>query len=201
MCLWLFVVSYVLTLVWTFPLPIPLTPRGLGFNQSIVLALKEWLYYLFKAMRGQADFNNHRIPSGVHISQSQVWGAFPGPSGTMLPPQRAHGPPEMDGCLCHPFFSPSQLSLKERKRKVLWTLPFLSQIFRWMNALLGQTQCSEVRAECGILHKRGLKRASGECEESTRERTWRGGSHRQLGVHHCLSHLQIWAELCITLFL
>lgn len=137
-------------------------------------------------MRGRPDFNNHRIPSGVNISQSQAGGAFLEPSGAMLPPQRPTGHPRWLLVYVILFFFQPSVFERKKKRRSLWTHPFLSQIFRSMNSLLGQTQCSEVWAEHSILHKRGLKRASGEHEESTRERTRRGGSHRRLGVHHCL---------------
>lgn len=107
-----------------------LFPHSSPYPLGIVLTLKEQLLNLPTAMRGPPVSHYRGIPSGVKISQSQVRGAFLGNLSSMLPPQR---PPwtTQDGWLSvSPFSFSSQLSLKERekKKRPLWTHPFLSQI-------------------------------------------------------------------------
>lgn len=132
------------------------------------------------------DFNNHRVIRS-QTSQMQVWGPFLGPLGSTLPPQRALGPLKMAGFQCHSLPFPANHLWKEKKS--LWTHSILSQRILFSNVFLvrpSPTHWNSCRA-CPVLHKRGLRIASGYCEERTRGRTRRGVSHRRPEVHHGLS--------------
>ena len=179
-----------------------LFPHSSPYPLGIVLTLKEQLLNLPTAMRGPPGSHYHGILSGVKIFQSQVRGAFPGNLGSMLPPQRPHEPPKMAGCQCHPLPFPANYLWKKGKKKTrpLCTHPFLSQIilfneFPIRPNLMRWNFCQACHsAQKGFENSQKLVRGENMWRDSMRSFPSMAGGPP---LPRCV---QIWAELCITLF-
>lgn len=179
-----------------------LFPHSSPYPLGIVLTLKEQLLNLLIAMRGPPDSHYCGIPSGVKISQSQVRGAFLGNLGSMLPPQRPHEPPKMAGCQCVTLFlfQPTIFERKEKKKRPLWTHPFLSQIILFNEFPVRPNPmhwnfCHTCHsAQKGFENSQKLVRGESMWRDSTRSFPSTVGGPP---LPRCV---QIWAELSITLF-